>query len=204
MVELVARYGVTQLGFLIAVMLLVFVLGMFLETISIIVDHHAGGAARAAALQINPVWYGILLTINLELALITPPVGMNLFAIKAITRVPIREIIVGVTPDVGLLILGLALVLLFPQIALWLPGTMNTSSAAVRPNAPPSGLLPGNHGEHVDRLRLAPDVHGLERLDRDGTRSAARVAPSIRIVRLATFVCASRRAARFTVIPMQV
>ena len=42
-----------------------------------------------AALHINPIWYGILLTINLELALITPPVGMNLFAIKAITRAPI-------------------------------------------------------------------------------------------------------------------
>ena len=78
-----------------------------------------------AALHINPIWYGILLTINLELALITPPVGMNLFAIKAITRAPIGEIILGVTPYVVLLIAGLGLVLAFPQIALWLPGTMN-------------------------------------------------------------------------------
>jgi C4-dicarboxylate transporter DctM subunit len=76
------------------------------------------------ALKIHPVWYGILLTINLELALITPPVGMNLFALKAITRAPLAEIIAGVTPYVGLLILGLGLVLFFPQIALWLPGTM--------------------------------------------------------------------------------
>jgi len=51
-------------------------------------------------------------------------VGMNLFAIKAITRAPIRDIIIGIVPYVGLLILGLALVLFFPQIALWLPGTM--------------------------------------------------------------------------------
>jgi C4-dicarboxylate transporter DctM subunit len=50
---------------------------------------------------------------------------MNLFAIKAITRAPIGEIIAGVLPYVGLLILGLAIVLLFPSIALWLPSTMN-------------------------------------------------------------------------------
>ena len=125
MVDLVTHYGVSQLGFLLAVMLLLFVLGMFLETISIILITTPVVLPVLAALNINPVWYGILLTINLELALITPPVGMNLFAIKAITRAPIREIILGVVPYVGLLLLGLALVMAFPQIALWLPGTMN-------------------------------------------------------------------------------
>jgi C4-dicarboxylate transporter, DctM subunit len=78
-----------------------------------------------AALHISPIWYGVLLTINLELALITPPVGMNLFAIKAITRAPIGDIIMGVLPYVILLIAGLGLVIAFPQIALWLPGTMS-------------------------------------------------------------------------------
>ncbi len=124
MVELVTQYGVSQLGFLLAVMVLVFVLGMFLETISIILITTPVILPVLAALKISPVWYGILLTINLELALITPPVGMNLFAIKAITRAPIAEIIAGVVPYVALLILGLALVMFFPQIALWLPGTM--------------------------------------------------------------------------------
>ena len=50
---------------------------------------------------------------------------MNLFAIKAITRAPIRDIIAGVTPYVGLLIFGLVLVMFFPQIALWLPNHMS-------------------------------------------------------------------------------
>jgi len=125
MVALVTQYGVSQIGFLIAVMLLIFVLGMFLETISIILITTPVVLPVLAALKIDPVWYGILLTINLELALITPPVGMNLFAIKAITRAPIGEIIMGVLPYVGLLIFGLTLVLLFPSIALWLPSTMN-------------------------------------------------------------------------------
>jgi C4-dicarboxylate transporter DctM subunit len=125
MVDLVAQYGVSQVGFLLAVMALIFVLGMFLETISIILITTPVVLPVLAALKIDPVWYGILLTINLELALITPPVGMNLFAIKAITRAPIFEIIVGVAPYVLLLVLGLGLVLAFPSIALWLPGTMN-------------------------------------------------------------------------------
>jgi C4-dicarboxylate transporter DctM subunit len=125
MVDLVAQHGVTQIGFLLAVMLLIFVLGMFLETISIILITTPVVLPVLAALKIDPIWYGILLTINLELALITPPVGMNLFAIKAITRAPIREIIAGVTPYVLLLIGGIALVLFVPSIALWLPGTMN-------------------------------------------------------------------------------
>ena len=125
MVDLVLTYGVSQIGFLCAVMALIFVLGMFLETISIILITTPVVLPVLAALKIQPVWYGILLTINLELALITPPVGMNLFALKAITRAPLAEIIAGVAPYVLLLIAGLALVMLFPAIALWLPGTMN-------------------------------------------------------------------------------
>ena len=124
-VDVVLHYDVSQIGFLCAVMALIFVLGMFLETISIILITTPVVLPVLAALKIHPVWYGILLTINLELALITPPVGMNLFALKAITRAPLREIIAGVVPYVVLLVLGLGLVMLLPSIALWLPGTMN-------------------------------------------------------------------------------
>lgn len=125
MVELVTHYGLSQVGFLVAVMLLILLLGMFLETISIILITTPVVLPVLAALGINPVWYGILLTINLELALITPPVGLNLFSIKAITRAPISEIIAGVLPYVALLVAGLTLVLVFPSIALWLPSTMS-------------------------------------------------------------------------------
>ena len=126
MVELVTRHELSQTAFLLAVMLLVVVLGMFLETISIILITTPVVLPVLAALRIDPVWYGVLLTINLELALITPPVGMNLFAIKAVAHASIREIIVDVLPYVALLIVGLALVLVFPAIALWLPGTMRS------------------------------------------------------------------------------
>jgi C4-dicarboxylate transporter, DctM subunit len=124
LVEWVVGMGVSQLGFIASVMVLVVILGMFLETISIILITTPIVLPAFAVFDINPVWYGILLMINLEMALITPPVGMNLFVIKGIAQAPLSEIIRGALPYVLLMTAGLLLVLFFPQITLWLPSTM--------------------------------------------------------------------------------
>ncbi len=106
-------------------MALIFVLGMFLESISIILITTPVILPAMAQLHIDPVWYGILLVINLELAQITPPVGMNLFTIKAITGSPMgadraRRRALRAADDRG----DGASVMVWPQIALWLPATM--------------------------------------------------------------------------------
>ncbi len=124
LVQSVVAADIGVAGFLIAMMLLIFVLGMFLESISIILITTPVILPAMHALHINPIWYGILLTINLELAQITPPVGMNLFTIKAITKAPMGEIIRGSAPYVLLMIAVMALVMVWPEIALWLPSTM--------------------------------------------------------------------------------
>lgn len=123
-VQLVVASEIGPLGFLLAIMALVLVLGMFLETIAIILITTPVILPAMAHLGINPIWYGVLLTINLELALITPPVGMNLFTIKAVARAPIGQVILGALPYVVLITLCLGLVMAIPQLALWLPGTM--------------------------------------------------------------------------------
>ncbi|MEX2197851.1 MAG: TRAP transporter large permease [Burkholderiales bacterium] len=123
-VQWVVAQDIGVLGFLLAVMALIFVLGMFLETIAIILITTPVILPAMAHLDIHPVWYGVLLVINLELALITPPVGMNLFTIKAVTKAPIGDIIRGALPYVLLIGLCLGLVMALPQLALWLPGTM--------------------------------------------------------------------------------
>lgn len=123
-VEAVVATQLGVIGFLVAMMLLIFVLGMFLESIAIILVTTPVVLPVMAALHIDPIWYGILLTINLELAQITPPVGMNLFTIKAISQAPMGQIIRGAMPYVVLLIIGIALVMAWPPLALWLPGTM--------------------------------------------------------------------------------
>ena len=125
LVESVTRAGIGQIGFILAVMGVIFVLGMFLETIAIILVTTPIVLPTLATLSIDPIWYGILLMINLELALITPPVGMNLFVIKGIAKAPMEDIIGGILPYVGLMVLGLFVVLIFPQLATWLPKTMN-------------------------------------------------------------------------------
>ncbi len=123
-VQTVVALDVGVFGFLIAMMLLIFILGMFLESIAIILITSPVILPVMVLLDINPIWYGVLLVINLELAMITPPVGMNLYTIKAVTNAPIGRVIQGAFPFVFLMILGLALVMVFPQIAMWLPNNM--------------------------------------------------------------------------------
>jgi len=121
LVEIVISQGLSPLMFVLAVMAVVFVLGMFLETIAIILITTPIILPAMLELGINPIWYGILLMVNLELALITPPVGMNLFVIKGIANAPLGEVIRGSFPFVLLMMLGLIIVLAFPQLSLWLP-----------------------------------------------------------------------------------
>jgi C4-dicarboxylate transporter DctM subunit len=123
-VETVVATDIGVTGFLIVMMALIFVLGMFLESISIILITTPVILPAMTHLGINPIWYGILLVINLELAQITPPVGMNLFTIKAITGSPLGPIVRGSAPYVVLMIAVMGAVMIWPQIALWLPSTM--------------------------------------------------------------------------------
>lgn len=124
-VALALKYNVSQTEFLIAVMVLIFVLGLILESISIILITTPVILPVMTALGIDKVWYGVLLTINLELALISPPVGMNLIVIKSITKAPLSEIDRAAVPYILMLILGIAIIIVFPGIALWLPSTMD-------------------------------------------------------------------------------
>lgn len=123
-VESLVAMNIGAIGFILVMMLLVMVLGMFLESIAIILITMPVILPAMAHLGINPIWYGVLLVINLEIAMITPPVGMNLFTIKAITDAKLGPIIRGSAPYVGLMIAVLLLILFVPSIALWLPETM--------------------------------------------------------------------------------
>lgn len=122
--ESVTAMGLGPTGFVLVVMGVVFLLGMFLEAISIILVTTPIVLPVLEALDVNLIWYGVLLMVNLELAMITPPVGMNLFVIKSIARAPLREIMMGALPYVALMLAGLAVVFAFPNLVLWLPGTM--------------------------------------------------------------------------------
>ena len=78
------------------------------------------------ALGFDAVWFGVMFVVNMELAQITPPLGLNLFIIKSIAPadVQLKDILRGAWPFMVLDLIGLALVIIFPQIILWLPSTM--------------------------------------------------------------------------------
>ncbi len=74
----------------------------------------------------NPYWFGVVMTINLEIGLITPPIGLNLFIINGIAPdISLRTILVGSLPYVLCMVAAIILLCFFPQIALWLPGHLS-------------------------------------------------------------------------------
>jgi C4-dicarboxylate transporter DctM subunit len=99
-------------------------LGMFLDGGSITVLTVPVIAPILPALGIDTVVFGVVLMMLIETALLTPPVGLNLFTVKGIVNEPLGFIILSVLPFVLILLGGVILVFVFPQIALWLPTQM--------------------------------------------------------------------------------
>ncbi len=101
------------------------ILGAVLDTFGMIILTLPFVFPVTLALGFDRIWFGIFLTIMIELALITPPVGLNVYVMKRfVPEVPIMSIFRGTAPFVVLTLLVVALITAFPQIVLWLPSTM--------------------------------------------------------------------------------
>jgi len=71
------------------------------------------------------IWFAVVLTVNLEVGLITPPVGLNLYVLKGVApQVPLTTVLLGAMPFVAIMILTMVLLAIFPEIATWLPNQM--------------------------------------------------------------------------------
>ena len=104
-----------------AILLFVVVLGFFLPPVSIIVMTAPIILPPLKAAGFDLIWFGVVMTIVMEMGLIHPPVGLNLFVIKNIAPdIPLRDVIWGVMPFVALMILAVVLMCFFPGIATWL------------------------------------------------------------------------------------
>jgi len=121
--DFVAGLSYAPATVIVAILAMYFVLGMFIDALSMMVMTLAVVHPIVIGLGYDSVWFGIVLVLLLEVGLITPPVGLNLFTIQAIRPgIALGEVAAGALPFVVLLLIGVALLVGFPGIALWLPG----------------------------------------------------------------------------------
>jgi TRAP-type C4-dicarboxylate transport system permease large subunit len=112
-----------------AILLLVVVLGFFLPPVSIILMTAPIILPPLKAAGFDLVWFGVVMTIVMEMGLIHPPVGLNLFVIKNIAPdIPLSDVIWGVLPFVGLMMVAVVVLCFAPEIAVWLPDRLITTT----------------------------------------------------------------------------
>ncbi|MGB5866939.1 MAG: TRAP transporter large permease subunit, partial [Arcobacteraceae bacterium] len=116
--------NVDKYMFLIMVNILLIVAGSFMEPSAIIMIMVPLLLPVAIALGIDPIHFGIVVTINMELGMVSPPVGLNLFVTSGLTGMSIKDVIVAAFPWTMTIFAGLMLVTYIPEIALWLPNLM--------------------------------------------------------------------------------
>ena len=121
----IGEMGLPQTGLLIALTLLFIVLGCFLDGISVVVLTTAVIVPMVKAVGIDSIWFGIFLVLVVEMSQITPPVGFNLFVLQGITGANIMKLALQAFPFFLLLIVGVVLISVFPQIVMFLPDQMN-------------------------------------------------------------------------------
>ncbi len=119
--ELLEGANVSPILFLIMVNLLILALGCVLDATTIILVIVPLFIPTCVALEIDLVHFGVLVVVNSMIGLITPPYGILLFVINAVTDIPLREIISEIWAFLGVLILALLVMLLVPDLVLWLP-----------------------------------------------------------------------------------
>lgn len=108
--------------------LILLVMGCFMDVFGITLITMPIFAPIVSSLGFDLIWFGVLFTINMEVGFLTPPFGFNLFYLKATVppSITMPDIYRAIAPFVFLLILGIAVIMLFPQLALWLPSMMIT------------------------------------------------------------------------------
>ncbi len=121
MLDLVNSFGLSGYGLIIAILVIFLVLGCVMDSLAIILIFVPLFAPVVAAQGFDLVWFGIIVVVVTEIALITPPVGMNVFVLKAVLPdVPVLRIFRGLVPFIAVDIVRLGLLVAFPAISLWL------------------------------------------------------------------------------------
>jgi TRAP-type C4-dicarboxylate transport system permease large subunit len=123
--EWIVEAGLGKWQLFAALIVLYVVLGFFVDGISMIYLTLPVLYPVIVAAGFDVIWFGVVLTILIEMGQITPPVGLNLFTIQGISGGrPLREVVLGSAPFVFVMLVDILLLAFFPDLALWLPSLM--------------------------------------------------------------------------------
>ncbi|MBT3304938.1 MAG: TRAP transporter large permease [Alphaproteobacteria bacterium] len=120
--DYIVSLGLSPLGTLLLIIAFYLVLGCFMETFSMLITTATIVTPIVVGMGYDPVWFGVLLMVLLETALITPPIGINLFVVQSIrTSGELKDVMIGALPFVITMFAMVVLLIAFPQLALWMP-----------------------------------------------------------------------------------
>ncbi len=127
-VKWVGELGWSPIAVLLAIVVLYVFLGCFVESLTLMIATTPIVVPIIVQLGFSPVWFGVVFVILIETALITPPIGMNLFVVQSVRKSgPFRDVVMGSIPFVVLMFLIIAALIVFPDLALWLPSAFAAS-----------------------------------------------------------------------------
>jgi len=122
----VASLGLDQFTLLLLLVLFYLILGMFMDAMSMLVLTVPIAVPMVVAVGVDPVWFGIFIVVMCEIALITPPLGMNLFVVQGVRKDggSFNDVIIGSLPYVFVMLAFTLLIIIWPEIVTWLPNLM--------------------------------------------------------------------------------
>jgi tripartite ATP-independent transporter DctM subunit len=122
--DVINTVGLSPIFVIISINVILIILGCLIDPITITLLTVPIFVPLIIEVGYDPLWFGVMFVINTEIGLITPPMGINLFAIKTIFNISTKDLLQGVIPFLLIEIAFLAVIIAFPQLSLWLPGTM--------------------------------------------------------------------------------
>jgi C4-dicarboxylate transporter, DctM subunit len=121
----VAGLPIPPLGIMIFILLILFVLGCFMDSMSVVILTMPILFPVVMTLGFDPIWFGVMVVLLVEMGLLTPPVGANCYIVAGISNgVPLTKVFKGIFPFLTAMIVCAVILTIFPQIATWLPGLM--------------------------------------------------------------------------------
>lgn len=125
-IDYIVSLPISSFGILLIILLLYLILGFFMDGIAILLLTLPLTFPIISGLGYDPIWFGIIVVFMVEIGLVTPPLGLNVFIVSSISKEPLENVFKGAVffLIVGFIVLGL--IIAFPEIATWLPSTLKS------------------------------------------------------------------------------